>query len=135
MADLLVRRCIVLVAALIGCAPGPAPVPDLPLVGSWVRVYPPDGALDTLVLHANGAVAGSTRGLGTYDFKLARWKIGHKLMPGGLAVGDGTERAAVMAYVVSGDTLWLAYLPRGEERPQSFEEKGAVVTLFRRVRR
>jgi uncharacterized protein (TIGR03067 family) len=38
-------------------------------------------------------------------------------------------------YRIEGDTLWLAYLPRGEVRPTSFEDKGVVVSMFRRVRR
>src|SRR5262249_53534181 len=37
-------------------------------------------------------------------------------------------------YQVSGDTLRLAWAPKGDRRPAAFDEEGAVVVTFKRVK-
>lgn len=54
-------RCMSSVAVLFGlaaaCSSGTKAVDDPhPLAGSWIRVFPEAGALDTMVLHADGRV-------------------------------------------------------------------------------
>lgn len=95
-------------AALLGCGPDSAPAPESPLAGSWIRVYPPDRALDTLVLHPAGQVDGSVRGFDSLGFPLTHWRIGSPVSPGALCVGDGKRQQVCQSFVLTADTLWLA---------------------------
>lgn len=89
--------------------------PQSPLVGRWVQVFPARGALDTLVLRADGTIQGSADGLDDTEFPLERWRIGAPLMRDGLCLGEAQQRSGArvpqfvcQAFVVTGDTMWLA---------------------------
>lgn len=81
--------------------------------GRWVRVYPHVSGLDTLILHRDGSVSGSLTQLNSTDYRLLRWKIGDRVMPGGFCIGegdqpDGQRRYSCVGYRMIGDTLALA---------------------------
>lgn len=102
-----ISRFMLLAVALVGCSNSATPTPSAPLVGRWIRVYPPDRALDTLILTANGEILGSVIGFDSLGFRITRWKIGSPVQPGALCVGDGKSQLC-QGYVLTGDTLWLA---------------------------
>jgi hypothetical protein len=88
-----------------------------PVIGQFVRVFPPEGAPDTLALHEDGSVSGSTAGLDSIDIARTHWKIDNETYPG-LCIGQDRPlepRFECVAYEVSGDTLWL-----GNERSTTF---------------
>lgn len=103
---------VLMVAA--ACAPEQKVAePVSPLVGRWVRVYPTEGALDTLELRPDGSVSGSVAGLDSMHYAATRWQIGSDLMPGGFCIGagrqpNGLNRMHCQGYLLRGDTLWLA---------------------------
>jgi hypothetical protein len=92
----------------VGCStPDAAKDPDHPLAGTWIRVFPEEGALDTLVLHADGRASGSFAGLDPMAYEPDRWLLNNPLMPGGLCIGN-SQRRDCQGYVLRGDTLLLA---------------------------
>ncbi len=106
---------LALAFALGACEPGPGTETMAhPLVGKWVQVYPHRGALDTLVLQADGTARGSAKGLdSTAAFRITKWKIGDPLMPGGFCVGEGDQPNGLrlwtcQGFSLTGDTLALA---------------------------
>ena len=95
-------------------APAAAPPP---IAGTWVRVYPREGAPDTLTLHAGGAVSGSGAGLDSTGLQYTHWKVGDPLMPGGFCIGEGDQPNgqrlwACQGFLLTGDTLALANMKR-----------------------
>lgn len=89
------------------------PAPSHPVVGTWIRIFPSQGAPDTLRLLEDGSVLGSTAGLDPMPFRLIRWKIGDRLMPGGFCIGEGElapDRRLwnCQGFAVIEDTLMLA---------------------------
>lgn len=82
------------------------------LIGHWIQVYPAEGALDTLILRADGTVRGSVSGFdpsGSHD--LTHWNIGTPLMPGGFCIGEGKGKdkfSHCQGFLIEGDTLWFA---------------------------
>lgn len=91
----------------------PLEVSDV-LPGSWVQVWPPGEALDTLAFRSNGDVAGSTRGLKLpfeYHERLT-WRTDFGIMPGGLCISEGPRTGGVRGIScsglrIAGDTLLL----------------------------
>jgi hypothetical protein len=84
-----------------------------PLVGRWIRVYPPDGALDTLELHADGTASGPESGRYVGNYAPEKWMTEDELMPGGLCVGKGPQADGkrfwnCVGFRLAGDTLSLA---------------------------
>ncbi len=84
-----------------------------PLVGRWIRVYPPDGAPDTLELHADGTASGPESGQYVGDYAPEKWMLGHEFMPGGFCVGkgpqpDGKRYWSCAGFRLAGDTFSLA---------------------------
>ena len=76
-------------------------------------MYPRAGALDTLVLEATGRVGRLTAGIDDIGVPLTRWYIGSPYSPGGLCFATDTTGATprggtCQAFLVRGDTLWLA---------------------------
>ncbi len=107
------RSGAVLAITLAACSGDQDPATAAPpLAGEWIRVYPPDGALDTLILHDDGRVGGSTAGLDSSAYRFIRWKVGDPLMPGGFCVGEGDRGGkhlwACQGFRLVGDTLALA---------------------------
>ncbi len=102
------------VGALCACDVEPAPAAaSHPIAGTWVRVYPGEGAPDTLTLHAGGAVSGSGAGLDSTGLQYTNWKVGDVIMPGGFCIGEGDQRNgkrlwACQGFLLTGDTLALA---------------------------
>jgi hypothetical protein len=82
------------------------------LVGRWIQVYPAEGALDTLILHADGTIGGSVAGFDSYGSReLTHWDLGTPLMPGGFCIGEGEGKdkfSHCQGFVIEGDTLWFA---------------------------
>jgi hypothetical protein len=74
-------------AAFGGCAAA-EDLPEDPqfpreLADTWVRICPPEGAPDTLTLHADGRLVGPTIGFDSLGFALNHWWVGDHLSPGG----------------------------------------------------
>ena len=93
-----------------------APTP--PVVGTWIRVYPAEGALDTLIIHADGTLSGGDAVFEPASFAYTHWRIGCRNSPEALAVGEGpvgkdrplgTKRGLwCHPFWILGDTLLLA---------------------------
>ena len=103
--------------------------PAAEVAGTWIRMFPPEGAPDTLVLRADGTLHGSTAGLDSSPTAYERWWIGDRIMPGGLCFGEAEPRPGhqdrashCQGYRVSADTLWLA-----NERRTAFLRAAAAV--------
>lgn len=94
--------------ALVGCTPKAHDASSAPsLVGTWIRVFPPAGALDTLSLGADGSLSGSVAGLDSLGFNFSQWRIGDRLSPEAFCVGDG-KQTLCQGYRLSADTFALA---------------------------
>lgn len=80
------------------------------LIGSWVRVYPPAGGADTLVIEPGGTANGpGTAGAGDPIEHIVRWRIGSPLGVGPTDLCLGDARTYVCsAYQLRGDTFALA---------------------------
>jgi hypothetical protein len=91
--------------------------PPAPLLGRWVQVFPEQGALESMVLSADGtadfrgsnALVQTLTGQDSANIKLTKWFVGHRFMPGGLCIGNDEQRWCV-GWKISGDTLALANL-------------------------
>jgi hypothetical protein len=91
-------------AWVAGCIGGKK---DDGVVGSWIQVFPGQGALEATTFLADGTIAGSVVGLETPIGPSTHWRIGHPLMPDGFCVGD-SRHWSCQAYALIGDTLWIA---------------------------
>jgi hypothetical protein len=111
--------CAGFAATSAGCTgDNPSEVSTLPIVGTWIRVYPPEAALDTLIIHADGTLTGGDAVFEPASFAYTHWRIGCSANPGALAVGAGpvgkdrplgTKRQVwCHPFWILGDTLLLA---------------------------
>ena len=104
------------------------------LAGRWIQVYPATGALDTLTLHDDGRVTGSTVGLGESSYPFVSWRIGADLMPGGFCIGEDkptvypNPQRYCQGYLLAGDTLWLANGQRTTFLRASGDGSGPILT-------
>ena len=125
---------IIVVTACTREAPAADPAHPAVLAGRWIQVYPATGALDTMVLHDDGRVTGSTVGLGERSYPYVAWRIGADLMPGGFCIGE--EKATLypkpqhscQGYLLAGDTLWLANEQRTTYLRASDDGSGPMLT-------
>lgn len=83
--------CACVGTALAGCTgkKETSEPPTLPIVGTWIRVYPPEPVLDTLVFHANGTLKGGDAVFDSIGFAYTHWKIGSRYSDRHLCVGEG----------------------------------------------
>src|SRR5687767_5770548 len=64
-------------------------VPTLPIVGTWIRVYPSEAVLDTLIVHANGTLTGGDAVFDSIGFAYTHWEVGSRYSDRHLCVGEG----------------------------------------------
>lgn len=77
-------------------------------VGAWTQVYPRAGAMEKLILDTGGGLRGSVAGLDSIGGRRATvWREGSPLSPDEFCIGDGRQWLC-QAFLISGDTLWLA---------------------------
>jgi hypothetical protein len=78
------------------------------LVASWVRVYPPCGGCDTMVLHRDGSAAGPATSVYADPVEpILSWVVGVPYGPTDLCF-IGERNVSCSGWVLKGDTLALA---------------------------
>ena len=122
-------------------APG---VPTPPVVGTWIRVFPTEGALDTLVIHADGTLTGGDAVFDSAGFAYTHWQIGCTNSPEALGVGEapvgkdrplGTKRRLwCHPFWIIGDTLLLADTKNTAFLRAPAREGGVAVTAWEKPR-